>query len=142
MQRALVFVSRCQNHESEYNATGFAAENPDGGFYYTCAAGGQSAAGKTPNGGLRSYDSMTYAGLKSMIYAGVGPEDPRVKAAFDWIKKYYDLQANPGMPQGNAGLYYYYHTFAKALDAMKLATIEDANGVKHDWRAELAAELW
>ena len=142
MQRALVFISRCQNHESEYNTTGFAAKNPDGGFYYTCAAGGQSKAGTTPNGGLRSYGSMTYAGLKSMIYAGVGPEDPRVKAAFDWIKKYYDVQANPGMPQGNAGLYYYYHTFAKALDAMKLDIVEDANGVKHDWRTELAAELF
>ena len=31
---------------------------------------------------LRSYGSMTYAGLKSMIFAGVGPDDPRVKAAY------------------------------------------------------------
>ena len=61
----------------------FAAKNPDGGFYYTPAAGGESMAGKTPNGGLRSYGSMTYAGLKSMIYAGVGPDDPRVKAAVE-----------------------------------------------------------
>jgi squalene-hopene/tetraprenyl-beta-curcumene cyclase len=82
---------------------------------------------------------MTYAGLKSMIYAGVGPEDPRVKAAFSWIQKHYDVRSNPAM--GDAGLYYYYHTFAKALDAMKLDHVEDAQGVKHDWRSELAAEL-
>jgi squalene-hopene/tetraprenyl-beta-curcumene cyclase len=139
IQKALVFVSRCQNFESEHNTTGFAVKNPDGGFYYSAASGGVSQAGKTPEGGLRSYGSMTYAGLKSMIHAGVGPEDPRVKAAFTWIRKHYDVTANPGM--GNAGLYYYYHTFAKALDAMKLDVIEDDRGVKHDWRAELAAEL-
>ncbi len=132
IRKALVFVSRCQNLESEYNTTEHAAKNPDGGFYYTVAAGGQSMAGDTPEGGLRSYGSMTYAGLKSMIYAGVGPEDPRVKAALAWAQKHYDLKANPGM--GDAGLYYYYHTFAKALDAMKLTVLEDAQGQKHDWR--------
>ena len=71
----------------------------------------------TPDGGLRSYASMTYAGLKSMIFAGVGPEDPRVKAAVSWIRKHYDLQSNPGM--GTAGLFYYYHTFGKAMTALK-----------------------
>ena len=47
MQKALVFVSRCQNLETEHNTTAFAAKNPDGGFYYTPAAGGASMAGKT-----------------------------------------------------------------------------------------------
>ena len=60
---------------------------------------------------------MTYAGLKSMIYAGVSPDDPRVKAAHEWIRKNYTLEQNPGM--GDAGLYYYYHTFAKALSALE-----------------------
>lgn len=139
MQKALVFVSRCQNLETEHNTTDFARTNPDGGFYYTIAAGGSSMAGATPEGGLRSYGSMTYAGLKSMIYAGVGPDDPRVKAAFDWIRKHYDLEANPGMADN--GLYYYYHTFAKALNAMGVDQVEDADGVKHDWRRELRQEL-
>ena len=139
VQKALIFVSRCQNLETPHNTTPFAAKNPDGGFYYTVAAGGTSMAGETPEGGLRSYGSMTYAGLKSMIYAGVGPDDPRVKAAFSWIQKHYDVTANPGM--GNAGLYYYYHTFAKALDAMQVDQVEDANGVKHDWRQELLQAL-
>ncbi len=140
MQKALVFVSRCQNFYSENNNTPFATQGPkDGGFFYTCAAGGDSPAGKTAEGGLKSYGSMTYAGLKSMIHCGLTPDDPRVKAAADWVKKNYDVKANPEM--GNAGLYYYYHTFAKALDAMKLDAVEDAKGVKHNWRAELAAEL-
>ncbi len=139
IKSALIFISRCQNLESEHNTTPFGAKNPDGGFYYTPAAGGTSQAGKTAAGGLRSYGSMTYAGLKSMIYAGVGPEDPRVKAAVKWVRKNYDLQSNPGM--GDAGLYYYFNTFAKALNAIGEDEFVDEEGVKHDWRAELLAEL-
>jgi len=139
VKKALIFISRCQNLETEHNTTKFSSKNPDGGFYYTCAAGGSSQAGDTPGGGLRSYGSMTYAGLKSMIYAGGGPDDPRVKAAVRWAQKHYGLETNPGM--GNSGLYYYYHTFAKALNATGLDVIEDADGVKHDWRRELIDEL-
>ncbi|MGA2061094.1 MAG: prenyltransferase/squalene oxidase repeat-containing protein [Thermoguttaceae bacterium] len=140
IQKALQFVSRCQNLETEHNTTPFAAKNPDGGFYYTCVAGGGSPAGKTDNGGLRSYGSMTYSGLKSMIYAGVKPDDPRVKAALQWIRKNYDVKNNPGL--GQAGLYYYYNVFAKSLDALGDDMFEDAAGKKHDWRRELAEELF
>jgi squalene-hopene/tetraprenyl-beta-curcumene cyclase len=139
MQRALLFISRTQNLESEHNATPFPAKNPDGGFYYTPASGGDSQAGKNADGGLRSYASMTYAGLKSMIYAGVSKDDPRVKAATAWLQKHYDLKSNPGM--GDAGLYYYYHTFAKALDAFGQDEFVDAEGKKHAWRTELIDEL-
>ncbi len=142
LQRALKFVSRSQNKYSQHNTTEFArkaSKEDQGGFYYTPANGGESKAGKTANGGLRSYASMTYAGLKSMIYSGVKKNDPRVKSAIEWIKKHYDLKSNPGV--GQQGLYYYYHLFAKALDAIETDVITDANGKKHDWRAELFAEL-
>lgn len=139
IQKALTFVSRCQNLESEHNTTPFAAKINDGGFYYTCTHSRQDSTRETPQGGLRSYASMTYSGLKSMIYAGLAQDDPRVEAAIDWIRKHYDLKSNPGM--GDAGLYYYYHTFAKALDAFGVDEIEDADGVKHDWRRELTEEL-
>jgi len=139
IQKALIFVSRCQNLESEHNTTPFPAKNPDGGFYYSPAAGGVSMAGNTPEGGLRSYGSMTYAGLKSMIYAGLTPEDRRVKAALEWIQKHYDVKSNPGL--GDAGLYYYYHTMAKALSVFGLKELTDAKGQKHDWRRDLREEL-
>lgn len=139
VQRALLFISRCQNLESEHNTTPFSARNPDGGFYYTAAAGGQSQAGTTSSGGLRSYGSMTYAGLKSMIFAGVEPEDPRVQAAVDWIRQNYDLRSNPGM--GSSGLYYYYHTFAKALDTIGWQTLEVSGGERRNWRADLLRAL-
>lgn len=137
VQRALVFVSRCQNLETEHNTTPNAAKNPDGGFYYSLGDAGD--AGKTDEGGLRSYGSMTYAGLKSLIFAGVKKDDPRVKAAVKWVQKHYDLKQNPGV--GDAGLFYYYHTLAKALDAYGLDEVEDADGKKHNWRQELVAEL-
>ena len=139
IQKALKFVSRTQNLETENNTTPFASKVGDGGFYYTPAAGGTSQAGQTDNGGLRSYASMTYAGLKSMIYAGLTKDDPRVKAAFEWIQKHYDLKENPGM--GQQGLFYYYNTFAKTLTVLDVETLEDSQGRKHDWRADLIGEL-
>ena len=64
---------------------------------------------------------MTYAGIKSMIYCGVGKDDPRMKKALEWIQKNYTVDANPGMPKAleQRGLYYYYHTMAKCLDVAR-----------------------
>lgn len=138
-RHALTFVSRTQNLDSEHNDTPFAKLINDGGFYYTPAAGGTSQSGVEPNGGLRSYASMTYAGLKSMIYAGVSPDDKRVKAAEKWIKTHYSLSENPGM--GQQGLFYYYHTFAKTLNVLGYEDFVDAEGKKHNWQQELVAQL-
>jgi squalene-hopene/tetraprenyl-beta-curcumene cyclase len=139
LQKAIVFVSRCQNLRSEFNDQAWAGKVNDGGFIYTAANGGSSMGGKEANGGLRSYASMTYAGLKSMIYAGLSREDPRVKAALTYITHHYSLDENPGL--GQQGLYYYYHTFAKSMSVLETPTITDASGVSHDWRAELVAAL-
>jgi squalene-hopene/tetraprenyl-beta-curcumene cyclase len=89
-QNALKFVTRLQNN-SETNTAAWAGD--DGGFVYGPGntRQGESMAGEytAPDGRrmLRSYGSMTYAGLKSMIYAGLTKDDPRVKAAWDWIRK-------------------------------------------------------
>jgi squalene-hopene/tetraprenyl-beta-curcumene cyclase len=139
VQRAIIFVSRCQNLPSEYNKAPFAANDPDGGFYYTVDERGASAEGKSPDGGLRSYGTMTYAGLKSLLFAGVNKDDLRVKAALKWLQKNYSVQEN--MPLGKSGLFYYYHTLAKCLDTMGDPIFVDEKGVKHDWRKEVAEEL-
>lgn len=138
IQNALIFVSRCQNLESEHNTTPFAAKINDGGFYYTPVAGSNSDE-PMDNGGLRSYGSMSYAGLKSMVFAGLKEDDPRVKAVVKWLGKNYDVSTNPGMGEG--GLYYYYLTFSKGLQAYGKNEIEDDKGVKHDWRKDLTDEL-
>jgi squalene-hopene/tetraprenyl-beta-curcumene cyclase len=137
IQRALKFISRCQNLPGEQNDLPFAkkaTEDDKGGFVYN-PLDPDDEKHKTPEGGLRSVGGMTYAGLKSFLYAGVNKDDPRVKAALAWIRKHYTLDENPGMKQ--AGLYYYYHTFAKAMTALGEPTFEDASGKKHDWKREL-----
>ena len=45
LQKALVFVSRCQNLKSEFNDQPWAGKVNDGGFIYTAANGGPSMAG-------------------------------------------------------------------------------------------------
>ncbi len=139
-KRALAFLSRCQNLP-ETNDQVWVASDPDnrGGFVYMP---GESKAGEIEQGGrksLRSYGSMTYAGLKSMIYARLSPEDPRVRAAVDWVRRHYTFAENPGM--GSAGLYYYLHTCAKALAAYGRDELVDAAGKRRRWRSELTATL-
>ncbi|MBX3417762.1 MAG: terpene cyclase/mutase family protein [Pirellulaceae bacterium] len=142
MQKVRTFLSRSQNLPSVDNLEEYAANvHPEdrGGFIYSPANGGESKAPPRPDGGLRSYGSMTYAGLKSFLYAGVDKEDVRVQAALDWIRRHYDLKSNPGM--GEQGLYYYYHVFAKALHAMGQEELVDSQNVSRRWKVELLDEL-
>lgn len=141
MQRALKFVLRLQNRK-ESNDAAFVAQGPnDGGFVYAYE---ESKAGEGFGGrGLRSYGSMTYVGFKSMLYAGLTPDDPRVKAAFMWIRRYWRLDSNPNMPKlkSQQGLFYYYHVFAKALRSWNAPVIRDLDGNEHNWRHELVEAL-
>ena len=149
IQRALVFVTRAQNR-SESNALAWAKEGSnDGGFVYAPATASILVQGETKveaapgETGLRSYGSMTYVGFKSLLYAGLAKDDGRVRAAYDWIRRYWRLDSNPNMPRAQSlqGLYYYYHAMAKALRAWGEPVITDAQGVAHLWRAELIDAL-
>ncbi len=82
---------------------------------------------------------MTYAGFKSMLYAGLSPDDIRVRAAFDWIRRHWTFDENPGL--GQQGLYYYYHTMARALAVSQQKMVIDVDGVAHNWRQELIDAL-
>jgi squalene-hopene/tetraprenyl-beta-curcumene cyclase len=144
-KKAAVFVSRCQNLKGEYNDQAWAGKINDGSFIYTAATGGVTKVSDDPlpDGSLPGYGSMTYAGVKSLIYCGVSKDDPRIKAGIEWIKKNYTVDRNPGMPEVRKdwGLFYYYHTMAKCLDALGMDAVVDAKGVKHDWRADLLQAL-
>jgi squalene-hopene/tetraprenyl-beta-curcumene cyclase len=139
-KEASVFVSRCQNFKSEHNDLPTAGLINDGSLRY---APTETKADPLANGGLPGYGSMTYAGVKSLIYAGVDRNDPRVKAAREWIRKNYTVEHNPGMPQARSqqALYYYYHMMAKCLDALGDDFVEDDKGVKHDWRKDITEAL-
>jgi len=146
-RKAMVFVSRCQNLKGEHNKDqAWAGKINDGSFVYSAAAGGQTKTQDAPSadGGLPGYGSMTYAGVKSLIYCGVSKDDPRVRKAYEWIQKNYTLDRNPGMPDVRAewGLYYYYHTMAKCLAVLGVDTVTESKGMKkHDWRADLVRAL-
>ncbi len=144
---AVTFVSRLQNRK-ESNDQPWAGT--DGGFIYTDADGGNSPAGEYtgPDGKpmFRSYGSMTYAGLKSMVYAGVSKDDPRVVAGMNWIRDNWTWDENPGLKLGDgnvseSGLFYYYHTASRTLHAFGQPVITDSKGTKHDWRHELIDKL-
>ncbi|GJM19981.1 MAG: hypothetical protein DHS20C14_21940 [Phycisphaeraceae bacterium] len=148
-ERALVFLSRVQMLD-ETNDFDYADGSTQGGFIYATVPNresvegvpGQSQAGEmdetlddgTVASRLRSYGSMTYVGFKSLIYADLAPDDPRVVAARRWIEQNYTLNENPGL--GDQGRYYYYLSLARALDAWGENEIAGT-----DWREALIDEL-
>ncbi len=149
-QRALVFLSRVQMSD-EVNEMDYADGADQGGFIYATVESiesvdgptGQSQAGtivETTDDGreltrLRAYGSMTYSGFKSLIYADLAPDDPRVRDAWEWIEKNYTLEENPGM--GQQGYYYYLCAMSRALDAFG---VDEING--HNWREEMIDKLY
>lgn len=139
-QAAIDFVARCQNLTS--NGQPWASDDAanKGGFVYYP---GFSNAGEQdlPDGkkALRSYGTMTYAGLLSFIYADVKKDDPRVVAALDWLQKNYTLAENPGLEK--QGYYYYLHLLTKGLAASGQTTLKTADGKEVDWAREVALKL-
>lgn len=136
------FLQNCQNLPS-HNRQPWASDDARnrGGFVYYpghSMAGGETnvATGRVT---LRSYGSISYAGLLSYIYADLQREDPRVVAVLDWLRSNYTLDENPGMDL--QGLYYYLHLMTKALNTARVETLELKDGRKINWRREVATRL-
>lgn len=162
VQRALVFLQRIQMIEKGadgkvINDQPYAKGSHQGGFIYATASNdktigqGQSQAGnieETLTTGetksmLRAYGSVSYAGFKSYLYAGLKQDDPRVLAVLDFCRRNYTLAENPRF--GSDGQYYYYVAFARALKAAGIDTVDavDSSGTvtAHNWRADLINQL-
>ena len=122
-QKALVFLSRTQNIEA-INDMDYATG--DGGFIY-------ETGHYKPERSI-SYGSMTYAGLKSLLYAGIDKNDIRVTKAYDWICSHYTVEENPNF--GTSSLYYYFMTATKCLKTFGKDTILDSKGNRRDWRED------
>jgi len=135
-EAARAFIASCQNAPA-FNKQEWVSNDPkdNGGFVYypgnSMAGGVTNASGRVA---LRSYGSISYAGLLSYIYADMDKNDPRVKAVVKWLDENYTLDENPGM--GPQGLFYYFHTMTKALT---LAHIDTIGG--KPWRELLALKL-
>jgi squalene-hopene/tetraprenyl-beta-curcumene cyclase len=152
-KRATMFLERCQNRSESNRMTpklkeeGFIPLN-DGGFFYR-ADESKGGTVKLPDGkkGFKSYGSMTYAGLLSFLYAFVRKDDPRVMGAYNWLREKFTLEENPGLRTdaepnlGKQGLFYYYHTLAKALDAYGEVELVAVDKTKHIWAEELVERL-
>ena len=140
-EAAIHFLQNCQNLPG-YNQQAWVADDAKnkGGFVYYP---GQSMAGAQTNANgrvaLRSYGSISYAGLLSYIYCDLKPEDARVRAVFDWLRSNYTLEENPGM--GPQGLFFYFNTMSKALTLYGVDELPLANGQKINWRRDLAMKL-
>ena len=141
---AIEFVSLTQNSDATASKLKFAAVTDEnrGGFVYFP---GDSKAGEDELAGgekvaLRSYGSMSYAGLLSFIYADLDADDERVDAVMKWLGRNYTVEENPGLEA--QGLYYYYHTMAKALSAAGVNQLALGDGSSVDWRKQLAVKLF
>lgn len=133
-QAATQFLARVQNPPDS------GPENA-GGFIYrpdeSKAGSSTNAEGKVI---LRSFGSMTYAGMLSLIYADVDRSDPRVQSAFAWAMKYWSLDENPGM--GEQGLYYFYNIMAKCLSAYGHDSIKPAKtATPISWRSDMVQKI-
>lgn len=144
---AIAFLSRCQNSEDTVKKSdGKLAlrEEDKGGFvYFPGSTKSDTFELETADGGkaiaLRSYGSISYAGMLSFIYADMDLEDPRIQSVLKWLQSNFTLEENPGM--GAEGHYYYYHTMAKALSTAGIQDLKKPDGNKIDWKKELALEL-
>jgi squalene-hopene/tetraprenyl-beta-curcumene cyclase len=147
--RALAFLERTQNRKATNPAGWAQSGSGDGGFVYSGANGGESFASDAAGEGrygeklavksLRSYGSMTYAGFKSLLYAGLSKDDPRVKDALGWISLHFTFDENPGL--GQQGYYYYIHAMSRALHASRIDALRDGSGRERRWRTELIDAL-
>jgi squalene-hopene/tetraprenyl-beta-curcumene cyclase len=138
---AIHFIQNCQNLSS-HNEEKWVSDDPQnkGGFIYMP---GKSMAGQTNLSAgrvaLRSYGSMSYAGLLSYIYADLKLDDPRVTAVMDWLRNNFTVDENPAL--GLEGIYYYYLVMAKALALSGADTFQTKDGRTVRWREELALKL-
>ena len=152
-QRAVQFLQRCQNRSEsndlriEDGDTIILSGNDGGASYFP----GDSKAGfveledgqRVP----RSYGSMTYALLKGYVFVGLEKDDPRVEACWKWLQANFTLDVNPGFEHSAdptasyQGLFYYFHSMARALNTFDADTVETPDGEVHAWRPQLAGRL-
>ncbi len=97
MQRALIYLDRCQN--------------PDGGFFFSTVEAAINKAGEA-DGRFLSYGSTTADGVLALRAAGVAEGDPRITRAKQWLRDHHQFDRAPGFEGSReiwaAGLRFYY----------------------------------
>jgi len=141
-ERAITFLGRTQNLD-EYADPGVVTTNDGGGIYRADhSVDGASKAGTIvlPDGTRvpRSYGGATYSLLKSLLFAGMDKDSPRVRAAYKWICDHYTVEEHPEM--GKQGLFYFYYTMARTLELWGSPAIKKGEA-EHAWPVELGEQV-
>ena len=135
-EAALAFAESLHNGED--------AGESAGGFAYS-PADAKAGTEKTESGKvvLRSYGSITYSGLLSLVYCRLDRADPRVRSTVDWASRHWTVEENPG--GGDQGLYFFYDIIARSLSVSGAELIPREGAATGagavDWRAELVAKV-
>ena len=98
LERALVYLERCQN--------------PDGGFFFSTVNTDTNKAGEA-SGRYLSYGTTTADGVLALRAAGAPDDDPRIVRARKWLHDHHQPNRVPGFEEGprylwSEGLRFYY----------------------------------
>jgi len=149
IEKALVFVKRCQN----FAQTDEEADPmfDDGGFFFTPTNDMQNKAGMAgadSHGRMRyhSYGSPTADGLRALLRCGLSPDHPRVVAARQWLERHFSVATVPGefepMREQDREAAYFYYCWSVSHAFRQLAiTSFRRNGKTVKWAEDLAKEL-
>ena len=130
-RRAVKLISDCQAPATHADAGGF--------LYYPLRGQPPVAVAHPDLPGDRAWGSLSFGGVKSLVYAGVERGDERVTRGLAWLGQHYSLKENTGLGQG--GLYYGFYMMATTCSVLQVEKLTDATGAARDWRSGLAGEL-
>lgn len=128
---AEVYLARCQNFDAQDAAL-------DGGFFFSTVIPALNKAGHDGKR-FRSYGTATADGILALLSAGIPADDPRVKAAFDWLSNHHGGGGVPGVPVDedkgwDVSIRFYYASVS--AQTFRRLNIKPAAGDK-DWRKPL-----
>jgi squalene-hopene/tetraprenyl-beta-curcumene cyclase len=149
VQKALRYVSRCQNYAAD--AAMVDERFDDGGFHFMIGDPVRNKAGALGvdrHGRKRfaSYGSATADGLRALALCGVPADDPRIRAAWQWTQRNFSPAAHPGKyardrEAARPAVYFYYcYSLAEALAIPAMSDAIDAES-KATWATALARAL-
>jgi squalene-hopene/tetraprenyl-beta-curcumene cyclase len=157
VQKALAFVSRCQNFTPPLGCLSQADDAfdvdafDDGGFFFIQGDPVRNKAGVigVDFGGREryaSYGSATADGLRALLLCGVPHDQMRLVAAREWLQDHFTADQHPGQyaherEAARAAVYFYYcHSLALAFRAAGVVNIAH-DGESSRWAEALAEEL-
>jgi len=146
-KKALVFVERCQDSEKN---TLFDTGTASGGFAYSAdiptnknlpTDKSEANNNKNEKNLIVPYGSMTFAGMRSLIFCSVAFDDEKFKESLKWVENNFSVKEHPGMKKPQTSIYYYYFTLAKTLDLIEKNNPEVLKGKNLNWKSVLAEEI-